>query len=236
MAGTGGVTNPRRILDASEQIAREITRLIVARNLEPGDRIGTESVLVAELGVSRPTLREAIRLLSSSHLVRAAKGPGGGIFVANTPAIGMGRSVTHTISLLFETHGLPVEEMLEARRAIEVSIAGLAAQKRDPAALQVMREALELQAATDDLQGTMRETDRLFHLTLAGATQNRLLQAFIEWAYEVLQPQMIASTDNLIHFDRLLEQHLAILAAVEAADTPGAEAAMRRHLDYIAAR
>ena len=61
-----------------------------ASGLAPGDRLGREEDLARRFGVSRPTLREALRLLSSAHLIRASKGPGGGIFVAATPEQGLG--------------------------------------------------------------------------------------------------------------------------------------------------
>ena len=69
----------------SEQVADAIRVYIQEQGLGPGDRLGREEDLARQFGVSRPTLREALRLLSSSHLVRASKGPGGGIFVAATP-------------------------------------------------------------------------------------------------------------------------------------------------------
>ena len=62
--------------DASEQVAFEIRRYLSARDLRPGERLGTEQELAAEFGVSRPTLREGLRLLASSHLIRATQGPG----------------------------------------------------------------------------------------------------------------------------------------------------------------
>ena len=68
--------SPRR--DASEQVAFEIRRYLSARDLRPGERLGTEQELAAEFGVSRPTLREGLRLLARSHLIRATQGPGGG--------------------------------------------------------------------------------------------------------------------------------------------------------------
>jgi GntR family transcriptional repressor for pyruvate dehydrogenase complex len=88
--------------DASEQIALEIRRYLVSHDLHPGDRLGTEQELADEFGVSRPTLREALRLLASSHLVRASKGPGGGIFVASTPNEGMGRNVSESLATMLE--------------------------------------------------------------------------------------------------------------------------------------
>lgn len=223
----------RRVLDASEQVAQELQRLIQARQLVSGDRIGTESDLAALLGVSRPTLREAIRLLSSGHLVRAAQGPGGGIFVDSSPEAGMGRTLSSSIAMLFESRKLPIEEMFEARRAIEIPIAGLAARKRDRAALATMHEALDEQASAEDVEASMRETDRAFHRAIAASTGNRLLQAFIDWAYEVLQPSLTAMLDTVIDFNLLLQQHREILAAIESSDAAAAEEAMREHLEYI---
>jgi GntR family transcriptional regulator, transcriptional repressor for pyruvate dehydrogenase complex len=62
-------------LDASEQVAFEIRRYLAEHEARPGDRLGTEQELAAEFGVSRPTLREGLRLLASSHLIRASQGP-----------------------------------------------------------------------------------------------------------------------------------------------------------------
>src|SRR5919199_6654365 len=93
-------------VDASHQIALEIRRYLEREGLQPGDRLGTEQELAAEFGVSRPTLREALRLLSSSHLIRASRGPRGGIFVASTPNEGMGRNLSEAISTLLETQSV----------------------------------------------------------------------------------------------------------------------------------
>ena len=74
-------------VDASHQIALEIRRYLEREGLQPGDRIGTEQELATEFGVSRPTLREGLRLLASSHLIRVGRGRAGGIFVARTPGV-----------------------------------------------------------------------------------------------------------------------------------------------------
>ncbi len=83
--------------DASEQIALELRRYLEREGLQPGDRIGTEQELATEFGVSRPTLREGLRLLASSHLIRVGRGRAGGIFVARTPGEGMSRNVSESI-------------------------------------------------------------------------------------------------------------------------------------------
>ena len=90
-------------VDASHQIALEIRRYLEREGLQPGDRIGTEQELATEFGVSRPTLREGLRLLASSHLIRVGRGRAGGIFVARTPGEGMSRNVSESISMMLAT-------------------------------------------------------------------------------------------------------------------------------------
>ena len=121
------LSRPRQILSASEQIAVRIQRRIRDDDLRPGDRLGTEEQLAREYGVSRPTLREALRILSSARLVRPVSGPRGGIFVARTPEESVGRSVSDSIALLLDLQGTSIEELLEARTLLEVPLARFAA-------------------------------------------------------------------------------------------------------------
>src|SRR4051794_3493308 len=112
---------------ASQQIAFEIRRYLEREGLQPGDRIGTEQELAAEFGVSRPTLREGLRLLASSHLIRVGRGRAGGIFVARTPGEGMSLNVSESISMMLATDSVSLGELLDARMFLEVPLAGLAA-------------------------------------------------------------------------------------------------------------
>ena len=96
-------------------------------DLRPDDRLGTENELATEFGVSRPTLREALRLLASSHLIRASRGPGGGVFVASTQNEGIGRNLSESIATMLETESISLVELVEARIQLEVPLAGLAA-------------------------------------------------------------------------------------------------------------
>ena len=85
---------------ASEQIAAQLRVWLEQEQLETGERIGTEQELADEFGVSRPTMREALRLLSAAHLIRVGRGRSGGIFVARTPSEGMSRNVSESIALM----------------------------------------------------------------------------------------------------------------------------------------
>src|SRR3954468_7967696 len=109
----------------SEQVADSIRVYMQQHELQPGDRLGREEDLARQFGVSRPTLREALRLLSSSHLVRASKGPGGGIFVAATPEEGIGRTVSASVA----TESITMDELLETRMLFEIPLVGLAAER-----------------------------------------------------------------------------------------------------------
>jgi GntR family transcriptional repressor for pyruvate dehydrogenase complex len=219
--------------NASDHIAQEIRVYIQREALAPGDRIGTEQDLAREFGVSRPTLREALRLLSSAHLIRASQGPGGGIFVARTANEGIGRSLSESIDTMLTTETVSLHELLTTRTFLEVPLAGVAAQQIDADAIAVLEEAIaEAEAHMGDHAEFVR-WDARFHRTLAKAAGNELLLAFIGWAFDVLQPRMVAETGDRVSEAAILEQHRAILAAVSRGDSAAAEVAMRAHLDYL---
>src|SRR4029079_1492126 len=132
----------RANVGASQQIALEIRRHIERQGLLPGDRIGTEQELAAEFGVSRPTLREALRLLAGAHLIRASQGRGGGIFVANTAGEGMGRHMSEAIGAMLATESVSLYELLEARMVLEVPLAGLAAASAGPEIIERLEQAI----------------------------------------------------------------------------------------------
>jgi DNA-binding FadR family transcriptional regulator len=219
--------------DASEQIAFEIRRYLIEHDLRPGDRLGTEQELAGEFGVSRPTLREALRLLASSHLIRAAKGPGGGIFVASTPSEGMSRNLSESIATMLQTEQVSLDELVEARIFLEVPLAGLAAEKateETDAALQAaMADAKGRHPASDEF----RLADARFHRAIATTAGNELLLAFTSWTLDVLQPSLIERIGGSIDGDAILSQHREIARAIERRRPEPARRAMREHLEYV---
>jgi DNA-binding GntR family transcriptional regulator len=112
---------------ASEQVADDIRAFMRREGLQPGDRLGREEDLARTFGVSRPTLREALRLLSSAHLMRASKGPGGGIFVAATTEEGIALTVSESVASMLAADAIELDELLETRMLVEIPLAGLAA-------------------------------------------------------------------------------------------------------------
>jgi len=225
-------TRPRVIRGASEQVAVQIQHYIQEEGLRPGDFLGREEDLAADFGVSRPTLREALKLLASGNLIRASKGPGGGIFVAATADEGMGRSLSDAIAMMLETGAVTLEELLDARLLLEVPLAGLAAYQADEENLTRLRDAVRAGASAEDPHA-LATVDGEIHQAVAAAAGNRMLQALTGWVCEVVQPSVNEALHGAIVQSAIVEQHEALLAAIEKGDAPRAERAMKDHLLYL---
>ena len=217
---------PPQILGASEQVAVQIQHHIQRDALSPGDFLGREEDLAAEFGVSRPTLREALKLLASGNLIRASKGPGGGIFVAHTADQGMSRSLSEAIAMMLETGAVSLEELLDARLLFEVPLAGLAAYQSDEETVKRLREALR----TGD---ALAARDADIHRTIGAATGNRVIKALTDWVFEVAQPSLDEVIQSAVVQSAVAEQYEALIAAIEKGDAARAERAMKDHLLYL---
>lgn len=224
----------RHLRGASEEVAFQIQHHIQQQGLGPGDFLGREGDLAEQFGISRPTLREGLRLLASGNLVRASKGPGGGIFVAHTAEDGIGRSLSDAVAMLVETGAVSLDELLDARMLLEVPLAGRAAQQADEATVELLRNAVKAGADADsDSQQELIAWDAEIHRIIASAADNRLAAALTAWVFDVLQPKLGEVLDEAIVHSAVIEQHEALLGAMEKGDPVRAERAMREHLLYL---
>ena len=220
-------------VDASHQIALEIRRYLEREGLQPGDRIGTEQELATEFGVSRPTLREGLRLLASSHLIRVGRGRAGGIFVARTPSEGMSRNLSESIALMLAAQTISMTELLDARLALEVPIAGRAAVNADAGVVARLEQAIADAVGHQPGTEPFNIADSTFHAVLAEASGNQLLFALTGWILEVLQPSLIVTISPRVDAEAILAQHRAILRAVRRNQRLAAEKAMAAHIEYL---
>jgi DNA-binding FadR family transcriptional regulator len=228
----GGAARPIR--GASEQVAALIQHHIQRNGLGPDDFLGREEDLAAEFGVSRPTLREALKLLASGNLIRANKGPGGGIFVARTAEQGIGQSVSDSIAMMLETGAVTLEQLLDARLLLEVPLAGHAAQRADAALVEQLRAAIASEVAADpDDVDALAAADGHVHRAIAAAAGNGITEALIGWVFEVLQPSLVRTLHGAVLPSAVIEQHEALVAAIEKGDPARAERAMKDHLLYL---
>lgn len=219
--------------DASEQIAREIRMYVEREGLRPGDRIGTEHELAREFGVSRPTLREGLRRLAGAHLIRVQKGRAGGVFVDNTPNVGIGRHVSESIASMLESRTVTLCELLEARMFLEVPLAGLAAENANEETIAALAQAIADASGRDPASDDFRLADARFHRAIAATAGNDLLLTFTSWILDVLQPSLIAHLGSALDVELIIAQHRAIMRAIRRRQRTAAERAMRHHIEYM---
>ena len=219
--------------DASEQIAREIRMYVEREGLRPGDRIGTEHELAREFGVSRPTLREGLRRLAGAHLIRVQKGRAGGVFVDNTPNVGIGRHLSESIAAMLESESVTLCELLEARMFLEVPLAGLAAENSGDETIAALAEAIGDATGRDPASDEFRLADARFHRAIAVTAGNDLLLTFTSWILDVLQPSLIEHLGHALDVELIISQHQAIMRAIRRHQRTAAERAMRRHIQYM---
>ena len=214
---------------AYKQVADSIRRSILDGTLEPGHRLPVEPDLAEHHGVSRSTIREALRSLASEHLVVTLRGVGGGTFVTHPEPEHISQSFVTTLGLLTSTDEISVSELLEARELLEVPACGLAAQRRTAQQLAEIKELLE--TGPRDSFGFENRKD--FHLVIVGCTRNQLLALMTEPLFAVLQNRFLRDRAPAKFWERVGVEHRAIYAAIAAGDRVTAEYEMREHLHHL---
>jgi GntR family transcriptional regulator, transcriptional repressor for pyruvate dehydrogenase complex len=204
----------------------QIRGLVDSGRLAPGDRLPGERDLCLQLGISRVSLREAIRVLESAGYL--AVKPGRGTFVLAPPA----PAAADPLAAWLREHDDLVRQLFELRLLVEPGVAALAAERHDGgtlAALAATIDELAAAAAADDLPRAIA-ADAGFHRALAGATGNAMVGELVPRMMQAIGEERRASLAVPGQLDRAVAGHRAILAAVRAHDGPAAEDAMRRHL------
>jgi len=218
---------------SSDRVSQMLQQAIAERALRPGDRVGTEAELARDLGASRPAVREAVRMLVRANVLRAARGPGGGVFVARSPDHGLARTVSDAIGDMLATGTTSIGELIEVRMLLEVPLAGLAARYATPDAIAMLWGAIQEAEEGQDDEAVQRETDVRFHRVIAEASSNRVACAISAWSADVLQPRLKDAIAPAIVEAVAREQHREIATAIEMRKPALAERAMRAHLRYL---
>lgn len=221
-----------RTLKAYEVVADRLREQILDGELPQGTRLPNETVLAAEFGVSRATVREALRLLAAQSLIRTAKGAGGGSYVTAPSAGHISESLRSGLDLLAVAEDLTLEELLEARELLEVPAARLAAKRRSPADLERLHESIParpLQLATQEQFSLNRD----FHSVVIEASRNTLLVIAAQPVFSVLQTHLARSELGRRFHRAINEHHRSIAAAIETGAARAAEREMRAHLRFL---
>ncbi len=232
-APTAEKLHPAATQRASEVIFEQIQSLILSGELKPGDRLPSERSLMERLQRSRPTIREALRMLEHAGLIRTIPGANGAI-VCEPGTDGVEKS----LMVMLQTSRVTVAELTEYRMANETAIARWAAARRTEADLERLEALLDVseKLLRSGNFGAFIEQDAAFHRELARTGQNTVAAIMAELMSRLADPKMRAaierqsSAENRKMCARILKMHRNILRAVCAGDALAAEEAMASHI------
>jgi DNA-binding FadR family transcriptional regulator len=217
-----------------KQIAGQIRQAIVDGRLRADDRLPGEEELAEQYGVSRPTIREALKRLAAQNLIRSRRGPAGGTFVKRPTQEDLRDALTTAAMLGVGLGELDLADVAEARRELEMICCRLAAENRDPTQLVIMAEELEDQAHGDLSDEAFCASDVRFHRALVDATNNRMLQLVMVTVIEALQPVMNMVVFRYRERAVVVDQHRRLLAALQSGDIETACLVLAEQMDYLA--
>lgn len=222
----------QRVRKAYEQVYDQLRELIVNGELARGERLPNEAVLAREFGVSRGTVREALRVLAAQNLIRTAKGAGGGSFVTLPTVDHISEFMQSNIALLSESEDVTLEEFLEARELLEVFAARLAAARRSPEDVERMRDTIVEDPAKLSVEDRF-VYNKEFHSAVLGASSNTLLCIAAQPIFSVLQTRLSRSTLGPRFPAQINDDHREILEAIERGDPELAAERMQSHMEYL---
>jgi GntR family transcriptional repressor for pyruvate dehydrogenase complex len=212
---------PRRLY---RQIADQIRGLIKSGEFPAGSRLPPERDLARQLGVSRPSVREALIALEIEGMVEVRIGSGIYVLAGGGTSGALGPDAT-----------AGPFELLRARYVIESECAALAAKSAKKSQVQAIEDALaEMERETSDGKQPLGE-DRLFHLRIAEATGNGALVAVVRMLWEERTGPLYKQLEH--HYDApelwqaALAEHRAVVKAIASRDVNAARTAMQRHLN-----
>jgi len=223
------VQTRRTFEEAADQIAEKVR----TGELRTGDRLPGERTLAAQMEISRPTLREAVKVLVDAGVLEVRRGPGGGMYVATD--VVPTDLVRHSASLRLAE----IAAVLEARRMLEPQVALLAAERASDEDFEAMEHSIEAMRRIVDGGWHQRHEDRFlqldvqFHLALARAAGNPTVEALMR----ILLRQLEIARDMAMHVPLIPEWTIGIhqrtLAALRSGEAVEVEAVMGEHLGQL---
>ena len=221
-----------RPLKASEGVARDIVDDIVVQALREGDSLPPESAMLQQYGVSRETLREALRLLEVQGLISIRRGPGGGPIVGAIDPANLGRVST----LYYHLAGATYAELFEAWVICEPIIAELAAANPDRDRVR-SEMAPYLRAHEEDdetlVQFVVRHSE--FHNVVGALARNKVLQLSLMATGQIITHHVLSYADTRDVRGTIEHDHAAIAQSIASGHRAKARRLMEEHIQGITA-
>ena len=224
-----------KVPKASELVAANMRRRIVTGELKPGELLPNEAVLMQEFGVSRPTLREAFRILESEAIITVLRGArGGGRVMAPDGAV-----AARYMGILLQYQGTPLSDVYHARTEIEVSAVGMISATRRKIAVRDLDElALAAEELVDDDEA-FAEHDLRFHSVLVEAAGSTTLAALSMMLFQIIEahnaifiathPRGFTTAGN----KQAQRAYVRLVKLLTDGDAEGAQKHWRRHLEAV---
>jgi len=208
----------------TDQVVAQIRELIERGELRPGDRLPSERTLADRLGISRPSVRTGLRILSAMGVLQSRHGSG--TFISTGPPV-----ESQLLRLLAALHGFSPDAMFEARRILEVGLAGLAAERATDEHLAMMAdEVAEMYASFNDPKLYLVH-DVQFHRAVALASNNPIVATLINMVTAALYEARVQTVERATDLKESAAMHRRIYRAIRARKPDEAREAMSKHLE-----
>jgi GntR family transcriptional repressor for pyruvate dehydrogenase complex len=222
----------RRMPKLSETLARELFNDILSRRLEPGMMLPPEASMLAQYGVGRASLREALRMLEIYGIIRVKPGPGGGPVVALVTPADFGR----TASVFFQASGATHEQLIETRLILEPAMARLAAERITQDGKKQLQALIDRAKAVMDADAAeWGAVSSEFHAAIGALNGNQVLRLF-GTSLASVQDERMRSAETPGDRQEVLRVHKRIADAIMSGNADAAERVMRSHLAAIGER
>jgi GntR family transcriptional regulator, transcriptional repressor for pyruvate dehydrogenase complex len=212
----------------AEHVAQRLLDKIIEAGLTPGSSFGTEAQLLEQFDVSRPTLRESLRILESKGVLSLRPGPGGGIMVTK-PGTDI---LAHGLSVFLRLHDVPFIDVLKAREVIEPALAREAADNGTDRDFDEMEQSIERMQSIKDQQ-TFVDENRNFHSIVARASGNKVLETFWSTISIVAHGEHLGVRYSAANQQHVIAAHKRILAALRKRDGKAAAVTMEEHVTEL---
>ncbi|WP_028924809.1 FadR/GntR family transcriptional regulator [Pseudonocardia acaciae] len=222
----------KRVMRPRQQVEEQIRELIFSGELQGGERLPPEAELARQFEVSRTTVREALRSLSTQNLIDKHPGAGGGSFVRRINYEALGAQLQESLHNLLTLGTLDAEEVAMVRQYLEVPSTRLAAEHRTDDDLRTLREIVERQRTISVDDPEVPELDKRFHAAIAKASRNRVLASFVHALHQETEPVHYLALSPEVGRETV-RQHQQIVKAIDARDADAAEKAIVAHLTYL---
>jgi len=211
-----------------DQVADQIEERIISEQLKPGDRLPSERELAKSLGVSRPVIREATTVLVARGLVEVL--PGSGSYVKEMSSESASKPIERYLRVKDKLGSYT--DLHDVRRALEVDIAGLAAERATAEDIEKLEASFEDQKNSVNNPDQFTKADLDFHAAIASATQNELYNILLAPISDLmLEFRMVAyDTDPQASIEGALVHHENLIEKIKNHDSEGAREAMLAHL------